>query len=279
MREEEVQPFAVVQDQEPGELADHPRFQGSREQGHEDLEQWAPPLQGVQQNPRIRKRQNDQRQVSPEPVATRTKKIGRGMSGRDEIRAGVDEGSDRDEVRSVHEYLERFGYLGTKDPEHDVYGAPYFPMAEGDEAGSLEGRPSPTQTGSYDEATADAVRHFQEFARLPVTGVVDDATEAKMNQPRCGHADPAGLAEFTTTRRKWATNNLRYAFQNFTPDVSDNDVTRAIEQAFALWAVYAPLRPAPHRFHIGSDARTGEKQTYPKAASHARVSRLDRTLW
>jgi hypothetical protein len=164
------------------------------------------------------------------------------MSDRDEIHAGVSEGSDSDEVRPVQEYLERFGYLGTKDPEHDVYGAPHFPMAEGDEAESLEGRPSPTQTGSYDEATAEAVRHFQEFANLPVTGVVDDATAAKMNQPRCGNADPAGLSEFTTTGRKWATNNLRYGFQNFTPDVPDNDVARAIEQAFAMWAAYTPLR-------------------------------------
>jgi peptidoglycan hydrolase-like protein with peptidoglycan-binding domain len=164
------------------------------------------------------------------------------MSERQEISAGISDQSTGEDVSKVQEYLERFGYLGTRDPEHDVFGVPPFPMGEGDEPEAVEDRPTPDTKGTFDEATAEAVRHFQEFAGLAVTGVVDEATAAKMNQARCGNSDPAGLAEFTTTGRKWATNNLRYAFQNFTPDISNADATLAIEQAFALWAAYTPLR-------------------------------------
>jgi peptidoglycan hydrolase-like protein with peptidoglycan-binding domain len=163
------------------------------------------------------------------------------MAKRLEISAGINEGSHGDEVSNVQEYLERFGYLGTSDPEHEVFGAPPFPMAEGDEPGTIEARPTPAK-GTFDDATAQALRHFQEFAGLPVTGVVDEATAGKMNQERCGNSDPTGVAEFTTSGRKWATNNLRYAIQNFTPDISNADATLAVEQAFALWAAYTPLR-------------------------------------
>jgi hypothetical protein len=158
------------------------------------------------------------------------------------IRSGLGNRDEGEDVRVVQEYLERFGYLGTSDPEHEVFGSPSFPMAEGDELARLEARPTPANMGSFDEPTAEALRRFQEFAGLPATGVVDEATAAKMNQSRCGNPDPAGLEEFTTTGRKWATNHLRYAFQNFTPDVSNADATRAVEQAFALWAAYTPLR-------------------------------------
>jgi hypothetical protein len=161
------------------------------------------------------------------------------------IRAGVKEKSTGENVKTVQSYLERFGYLGTSDPEREVFGGPPFPLAEGDEPETVEARPTPSKMGTFDEATAEALRRFQEFAGLPVTGEVDEATAEKMNQPRCGNPDPSGLAEFTTTGRRWATTNLRYAFQNFTPDIPNFAVALAIEQAFALWSAYTPLRFTP----------------------------------
>jgi hypothetical protein len=75
-----------------------------------------------------------------------------------------------------------------------------------------------------------------------------------MNEPRCGLPDPPpGLAEFATSGRKWATNNLRYAFQNFTPDLTSGAVTGAIEQALALWAAYTPLRFTPVALSAGPE--------------------------
>jgi hypothetical protein len=63
-----------------------------------------------------------------------------------------------------------------------------------------------------------------------------------MNMPRCANLDSPEVSEFSTSGRKWATNNLRYAFQNFTPDLTDGEVMLAVEQAFSLWAAYTPLR-------------------------------------
>lgn len=61
------------------------------------------------------------------------------------------------------------------------------------------------------------------------------------------------LAEFSTSGRKWATNNLRYAYQNFSPDLTSGEITVAIEQALALWAAYTPLRFTPVALAAGPD--------------------------
>jgi hypothetical protein len=156
------------------------------------------------------------------------------------VKPGLTSKSAAADVTTVQDYLERFGYLGTLDA--DSIGAPTFPLGEGDDQAGVAGRPSGAKKGKLDAATKEAIASFQRFANLPVTGTLDDATADKMNQPRCGIPDSPGLDEFTTSGRRWATNNLRYAFQNFTPDVPENDIVVAIEQAFALWAGHTPLR-------------------------------------
>jgi peptidoglycan hydrolase-like protein with peptidoglycan-binding domain len=164
------------------------------------------------------------------------------MSEHHEIVAGLSAGSTGDEVIHVQEYLEHYGYLGAAFASMEEFGAVAYPHGEDDDLAQLEDRPERPAPGQFDEPTSAALRRFQSFAGLPVTGVLDEATAAKMNQPRCGVPDIGGLAEFATSGRKWATNNLRYAFQNFTPDVTQGEAITAIEQAFALWAAYTPLR-------------------------------------
>ena len=161
------------------------------------------------------------------------------------------------DVTHVQEYLERFGYLGASRRSCETFGAAPFPMAEGDDLASPRRAASRCEKGAFDDSTAEAVRRFQEFAGLPVTGVVDEATAAKMNQPRCGNPDTPGSPSSSTSGRKWATNNLRYAFQNFTPDLTSGRITVAIEQAFALWAAYTPLRFTPVRWRPGRRSSSG----------------------
>jgi peptidoglycan hydrolase-like protein with peptidoglycan-binding domain len=98
------------------------------------------------------------------------------MSRGTKITAGQKKKSTGAAVTRVQEYLDRFGYLGTADTEHDVFGAPSFPLGDGDDLATVVGRPSAAKKGTFDDATADAVSRFQEFASLPVTGVVDEAT-------------------------------------------------------------------------------------------------------
>jgi peptidoglycan hydrolase-like protein with peptidoglycan-binding domain len=143
--------------------------------------------------------------------------------------------------------------LGAVTDTLEAFGAAPFPLAEGDDFATLVGRPTRARRGTFDDSTTEAVRRFQEFAGLPVTGVVDAATAAKMNEPRCGLPDAPGLAEFSTSGRKWATNNLRYAFQNFTTDLTSGEITAAIAQALALWAGYTPLRFTPVSLAAGPE--------------------------
>ena len=157
------------------------------------------------------------------------------------ISSGLTAKSATADVTAVQAYLQRFGYLG--DGAANEFGASSFPLGDGDEQAVIEGRAAGAKKGKLDASTKEAVKRFQAFANLPVTGEVNEATADKMNQPRCANLDAPGLEEFTTSGRKWATNNLRYAFDNFTPDVADNDIIIiAIEQAFSLWAAYTPLR-------------------------------------
>jgi hypothetical protein len=157
-----------------------------------------------------------------------------------QISAGLTTKSPAAEVTAVQDYLRRFGYLDAPDP--GAFGAPDFPLGEGDDPAAIAGRPAGAKKGKLDSPTKEAIERFQAFANLPRTGVVDEATAKKMNQPRCANLDGPALDEFTTSGRKWATTNLRYAFQNFTPELTDAEVMLAVEQAFSLWAGYTPLR-------------------------------------
>ena len=169
------------------------------------------------------------------------------------IAAGLGPGASGEDVTRVQEYLERYGYLGDMAGGMEAFGAAPFPIAEGDDYATLLGRPSQVSRGTFDSATAQAVRRFQEFAGIPVTGIVDQATAAKMSQPRCGNPDVAGMANFATSGRRWAMTNLRYAFQNLTPDLGGGDVSIGIEQALALWAAHTPLRFTPVSMTAGPE--------------------------
>ena len=157
-----------------------------------------------------------------------------------QIKPGLTTKSSAADVTTVQDYLKRFGYL--EDSEVSAFGAPEPPLGDGDDAAAVAGRVSGAKKGKLDAPTKAAIEKFQKFANLPQTGVVDEATAKKMNMPRCANLDSPEVSEFSTSGRKWATNNLRYAFENFTPDLTDGEVILAVEQAFALWAAYTPLR-------------------------------------
>src|SRR5687767_1602598 len=98
------------------------------------------------------------------------------MAGRPEIVADLGKDSTGEPVSDVQDYLERFGYLGAVAEKAEAFGAAPFPMPEGDDLPTLTDRPASVTRGTFDDSTAEGLRRFQEFAGLPVTGVVDDAT-------------------------------------------------------------------------------------------------------
>lgn len=152
---------------------------------------------------------------------------------------GLMEGSRSDSVTVVQDYLRQFGYLeGGPELESDEV----FMRRSSDD--HLLTRKSMPITGEIDEVTTEAIRAFQEFSGLEVSGQLDEATRETMNLKRCGLGDDtAELAEFTTGAGKWDTNNLTYSFVEFTPDIPNRAaIAWAIDQAFSLWSAETPLR-------------------------------------
>jgi Matrixin/Putative peptidoglycan binding domain len=111
------------------------------------------------------------------------------------------------------------------------------PAVAGDVVSVVDSRPT-AQGGTFDAATEAALREFQMMANLPQTGTLTAETLAKMSSPRCGNPDVAG---FVATGGRWASRNLTYAFQEFTPDLSPADCRQAVHQAFSTWAGWTGL--------------------------------------
>ena len=143
---------------------------------------------------------------------------------------GLKQGAEGDEVNRLQTFLTKFGYL---DPEGEGVAAR--------DAFGIDTVAAPAQVpaaGTFDDTTEGALRQYQAFHNLAVTGELDEATLNMMQQPRCGFPD---IGEFTDTGRRWPSNNLTYGFQNFTADLSNGRIIQAIEQAFALWSAVTPL--------------------------------------
>jgi hypothetical protein len=166
-------------------------------------------------------------------------------------KAGIAHGAKGNEVKRLQRYLKKFGYL--EAAPDDAY-APLRAAARAPQA----------KEGTFDDATLAALRRFQRFTGLPVTGEVDDATVAQMTKPRCGFPDipsggptgaGAGLTSggagltggavepsgFTLVGCRWPRTNLTYSFQNFTADLTEAQARSAIVSAFRLWREAAPL--------------------------------------
>ena len=139
--------------------------------------------------------------------------------------AGLAEGAKGRDVERLQRYLKEFGY--SQSAHLESFGADISAVAE-----------PPAKLGVFDGHTADALKEFQRFNGLPITGQLDDATHALMSQPRCGFPD---VAEFVLQGSKWTRNNLTYGFQNFTADLTAAQVRAAIAEAFGLWSAVTPL--------------------------------------
>ena len=145
-----------------------------------------------------------------------------------DVPVGLSVGAKGAAVSSVQAYLVQFGYLVDSDTAEAV--------REG-AVGVIDDRPV-AAPGVFDDATATALRRFQQMAGLTVTGELDAATKAKMSASRCGNTD---MAEFVATGGKWPTRDLIYAFQEVTTDLSIAQVRQAIHQAFSTWSGWTKL--------------------------------------
>jgi len=145
---------------------------------------------------------------------------------------GLSRGATGADVEQLQDFLRRFGYLDA-------------PAADDPFAVARAVSPAPVSTpGTFDDATTESLCDYQRFQGLPITGKLDDATVAQMSGPRCGVPDlPArgAHAAFVAQGNRWPNNNLTYRLQNFTPDLTQQEVRDAVVQALALWSAVTPL--------------------------------------
>ena len=143
-----------------------------------------------------------------------------------------DEGGD---VSALHSYLTRFGYFPNPDlHENNKLFRPAVPFP-------------PEDDSKFDDRTESALRKFQMLQGLEVTGKLDEPTLELMGKPRCGVPDipvsdaDGNASKFVAQGNRWNTNNLSYRFDNFSPDLTQNEQRAALRGAFDRWSAVTPL--------------------------------------
>lgn len=75
--------------------------------------------------------------------------------------------------------------------------------------------------------------------------MLDRQTVHLLNTPRCGVPDilekGPGPEEFNLFGQKWDKTDLKYQFENLTPDMSTSSIKQAFRLAFAQWSSVSPL--------------------------------------
>ncbi|XP_033095521.1 collagenase 3-like [Anneissia japonica] len=102
-----------------------------------------------------------------------------------------------------------------------------------------------------EDTLREAVKTFQLFNDINVSGTMDPQTLELMAKPRCGLPDPKinltngeapmGLARGYTAAGKWTKTNLTYRIKNYTPDMTERAVDKLIKKAFKVWSRVTPL--------------------------------------
>uniref|UniRef100_A0A2K5R0L0 Matrix metallopeptidase 19 n=1 Tax=Cebus imitator TaxID=2715852 RepID=A0A2K5R0L0_CEBIM len=92
------------------------------------------------------------------------------------------------------------------------------------------------------EDITEALRAFQEASELPVSGQLDDATRARMRQPRCGLEDPFNQKTLKyLLLGRWRKKHLTFRIMNLPSTLPPHTAQAALHQAFQYWSNVAPL--------------------------------------
>ena len=142
-------------------------------------------------------------------------------------------GDKGEEVKKLHKYLKAFGYM--KSDKMEILGYKIDSTRASEES---------EKEDIFDMKSANAVRFFQEFNKLPVTGTLDEETLAFISKPRCGVPDIVERTQFrfNVSGRRWHKSNLTYRFENYTDRLPREVIRRIIVDALAQWSNVTPLK-------------------------------------
>jgi hypothetical protein len=140
-------------------------------------------------------------------------------------------GDKGEEVKKLHEFLKSFGYM--QSDKREILG---FKI---DSTRAIE---PPDNEDFFERNTAKALTLFQEFNKLPVTGILDEETSALMSKPRCGVPDIVESEVGFAVTRPWSKTILTYSFENFSERLDQEVIRRIIENALQEWASVTPLK-------------------------------------
>ncbi|KAL7077312.1 hypothetical protein ACQ4LE_003235 [Meloidogyne hapla] len=96
--------------------------------------------------------------------------------------------------------------------------------------------------GGFFDPLDDAIKKFQAFAHLPVTGKLDVKTKKKMAKKRCGMQDVEMISRNGASPFKWDKSIVTYTIHNFSPDLSSSRQRDAIRRAYQTWSAVIPVR-------------------------------------
>ena len=113
--------------------------------------------------------------------------------------------------------------------------------------GYLQGPSSETGNLMSKEDLPIAIRNFQKFGNIPVTGILDQRTKELLQKPRCGNKDTIEdsterMRRYVLAPSKWDKKELTYRILNYTPDLPQATTRRAIIEAFKVWEGVTTLR-------------------------------------
>ncbi|HVP81489.1 MAG TPA: matrixin family metalloprotease [Nitrososphaeraceae archaeon] len=140
-------------------------------------------------------------------------------------------GDTGEEVKNLHQYLKAFGYMLSDKIEREGFRI--------DVNRSIQ---PPDQEDTFDNNTKEALKLFQEFNKLPITGKLDQQTLNLMSKPRCGNPDivEGEQVDYVIVGR-WSRTNLSYRYENFSSDLSNSVIKGAIAFSLDQWKNVTPL--------------------------------------
>lgn len=107
-----------------------------------------------------------------------------------------------------------------------------------------------------------AVKAYQEFNGLPLTGQADDLTMHRIHRRRCGLPD-FNLSAPDGGPCKWPMPNIAYYHDIKMPGITEGQVAEAFDIAFSQWAEVCNIEPqrvtTPNKANIYARSGVGKK--------------------